>query len=1048
MKTAIEISKAFARAYLEEKDLCQAVELLSDDVQWIGVSVFERAYNREEARRLMEKEFEREHSRCELSYRKETFVPVAGEAGCVFLDILRKDSENETLVAQFRMGCVTRMEEDELRICSVHISEATTELKSWADKVPVRIAIIEKTGNVSRTIYMNEECCQMLGYTGEDAYRIFGGDVLNGVHPEDVPKIIRGIQHADEENIRLKSVVRLRQKDESYRWVQVEANRIHKSEGGSVLCAVCTDVHDETILKLDLEVRYNEECAYRDMVLQNMLGSFKINLTRDLLMDVHSPLLSPEEIRKCRSASGFLEKIFLALPYEAERVQLRKNFSRTALMRNFKKGKTNLTCEHRIYDADGSIIWVSTTINMIINPHTKDVEAFLYTQNIHNEKIFQSMIDCAVLVDYDYMAYIEYATDHFTIFNRKIGQPATPPDSGFYSGSLDSYAVEWAEDPDAYRKSMCYETVISQLDQNGDYVCFVTIKLPDGELLYKRNRFSYLDRENRVIMLSRTDVTEAFREEQKRTEMLKNALDSARLANQSKSEFLSRMSHEIRTPMNAIIGMTAIASQGVDSPDRVSDCLYKINISSRFLLSLINDILDMSKIESGRLVIKNEKIPFEEFVNGINAIVRTQATNRGVSYETSVDSSVENYYIGDAMKIQQVLINILTNAVKFTDFGGKVHFSICQVKNEGGEAVLRFTVTDDGVGISEEFLPHVFEPFMQEHVGNTSTYSGTGLGLAISKSIVNLMDGEIEVHSRLGEGTQFAIELKLGVVEEDNVGKKAEKYRIAKDMKALIVDDDVSVCEHTQMILREIGIEADWVNSGRQALRQVAYTCQKNEFYDVIFVDFKMPDMNGIETTRKLRHMTGSDATIIIMTSYECNAIEADAYNAGVDVLLGKPLFRTSLMNAIGRATTGKTKEAGYRRNTEKFDFQGKRVLLVEDHELNIELATMLLGSKNMKVEVAVNGKEAYDMFAESQPGYYNVILMDIRMPVMDGLMSAKYIRGLEREDGKTIPIIAMTANAFEEDIEKSRAAGMNAHLSKPIDPKLLFETVSSFVNQ
>ncbi|MEG2213781.1 MAG: response regulator, partial [Clostridiales bacterium] len=453
----------------------------------------------------------------------------------------------------------------------------------------------------------------------------------------------------------------------------------------------------------------------------------------------------------------------------------------------------------------------------------------------------------------------------------------------------------------------------------------------------------------------------------------------------------------------------------------------------------------MSRIESGKMLIRHEEIPFEAFLNEINSLCRTQAQGKGVEYEAVCTSFTEDTYIGDAMKLQQVLINILTNAIKFTPAGGKVQFIVHQEKTDQNEAVMRFTVNDTGRGISAEFLPHLFEPFEQQCGGATTTpYAGTGLGLAICRNLVDLMGGKISVNSIEGVGSEFAVEVKLGIGAQNRQDVRLQLPGQLKNGKMLIVDDDILVCQHIQHILLDMGLAAEYVVSGAQAVDTVWAQWSKQQCYDIILVDWKMPGMDGIETIREIRKIVGSTAIFIIMTAYDWVELEAEAKQVGVDLLLAKPVFKSPLGAILTKIYNGNELSTELILPQE-YDFTGKRVLLVEDHLLNIEVAKKILGAKHLTVEIAENGLQAIETFAQKNEGYYDVILMDIRMPVMDGLTAAKSIRQMRKGDAKTIPIIAMTANAFDEDIEKTKAAGMNAHLVKPIEPQLLYQTMQRF---
>ncbi|MEG0216090.1 MAG: response regulator, partial [Hungatella sp.] len=528
------------------------------------------------------------------------------------------------------------------------------------------------------------------------------------------------------------------------------------------------------------------------------------------------------------------------------------------------------------------------------------------------------------------------------------------------------------------------------------FTTFCRIQEADGRISRKKLQFSYLDKRRKKIIATRTDVTAIYHEEQRKNEALKDALLAAQQANAAKSEFLSRMSHEIRTPMNAIIGMSTLAAGCVNDPVQVSEYLSKVGISARFLLSLINDILDMSRIESGKVLIRREKIPFEEFIGGINSICNAQAQQKGVEYEALLTSFTADAYIGDAMKLQQVLINLISNAIKFTPVGGRVQFLVHQEKISRDEALMKFTINDTGIGITEDFLPKLFEPFEQERTGSTAPYSGSGLGLAICKNLMDLMGGKISVNSIEGVGSEFVVEVNLEISEESKQAERLKSNLHFENLKALIVDDDILICQHTREVLLDMRMQAEYVVSGSKAVETVREKWAHKEYYDILLVDWKMPDMDGIETTREIRSIVGPEVTIIIMTAYDWAAIEVEAKQAGVNLLISKPLFRSSLCSAFEKIYGDKTVQVKMTQ-PQAYDFTGKRVLLVEDHLLNVEVAKKLLNAKHLEIEVAENGLRAIEIFAQREAGYYDAILMDIRMPVMDGLTSAKSIRQMSK---------------------------------------------------
>ena len=545
-----------------------------------------------------------------------------------------------------------------------------------------------------------------------------------------------------------------------------------------------------------------------------------------------------------------------------------------------------------------------------------------------------------------------------------------------------------------------------------------------------------------AVGLGFTVIDQEMRETLARSHALAEALSAAEDANKAKTVFLSNMSHEIRTPMNAIIGLNNIALADESISDKTREYLEKIGTSAHHLLGIINDILDMSRIESGRMVIKNEEFSFAKALEQVNTIISGQCRDKGLSYDCHIHGTVEDYYIGDDMKLRQVMINILGNAVKFTPEGGKVQFIVEEVARLDNKSSLRFTISDTGIGMSEEYLPKLFDAFSQEDSSSTSKYGSTGLGMPITKSIVELMNGHIEVESTKGVGTTFTVTVTLTV--SDTMQRPIDDDFIhPHDMCVLVIDDDPVACEHAQVILGQVGISCETALSGHEGIEMVKLRHARRDPYHLILVDWKMPELDGLETTKRIRSAVGNETPIIILTSYNWEDIEEEARAAGVDTFVSKPLFAGSVLDEFREAFA--RKNAQLVRDT--IDLTGCRILLAEDVLVNAEIMMMVLSMREMEVDLAENGQIAVDMFADHEPGHYVAILMDMRMPVMDGLEATRTIRAMEREDAKTIPIIALTANAFDEDVQRSMQAGLNAHLSKPVEPDVLFETLEGLLH-
>ncbi len=548
-----------------------------------------------------------------------------------------------------------------------------------------------------------------------------------------------------------------------------------------------------------------------------------------------------------------------------------------------------------------------------------------------------------------------------------------------------------------------------------------------------------------TIGLGLTVIDAEMRESMAQQQALSDALSSAEQANKAKTAFLSNMSHEIRTPMNAIIGLDNIALNDPETPPRTREYLEKIGSSADHLLQLINDILDMSRIESGRLTFRNEEFSFPQLLKAINTMFSGQCADKGLDYQCHINGEVDDYYIGDNMKLRQVLINILGNAVKFTPAGGKVSFEVERKAHFDGKTALQFTISDTGIGMSEAFLPHIFDTFAQEDSTTTNRYGSSGLGLAITKNIVEMMNGNIEVKSVKGEGSTFVVSVTLADSPHNASENDIEEIHPG-EMTVLVVDDDPIACEHAKLVLEKAGIAAEIAVSGTEAVEMVRLRHARREPYNLILVDWQMPEMDGVEATRQIRSIVGNESAIIILTAYRWDDVFEEAMQAGVDCFIPKPLFAATVLEEFRSAM--KRKGVLIRRQEKKAELSGRRILLAEDIQVNAEIMIMLLQMRNIKAEHAENGRLAVEMFASHPAGYYDAILMDMRMPEMDGLEATRRIRALDRADAKEIPIIALTANAFDEDVQHSLQAGLNAHLSKPVQPETLYETLEGLIRE
>ncbi|MBQ8973964.1 MAG: response regulator, partial [Clostridia bacterium] len=569
----------------------------------------------------------------------------------------------------------------------------------------------------------------------------------------------------------------------------------------------------------------------------------------------------------------------------------------------------------------------------------------------------------------------------------------------------------------------------------------------NGMDLYERVRIAGVrrpeDRDDHIVHAVGMGFAEVDAETRKtlaQGEALRDALAAAEDANRAKTAFLSNMSHEIRTPMNAIIGLDNIALADPSISESTKEHLEKIGASAHHLLGIINDILDMSRIESGRMTIKSEEFSFAKALAQVNTIISGQCNEKGLRYECRMQGDVQNYYIGDDMKLRQVMINILGNAVKFTPEGGSVTMTIALAARFNGKSTLRFTIRDTGIGMSKEYLPKLFDAFTQEDSSSTNRYGSTGLGMPITKSIVELMNGNIEVESEKGKGTTFTVTVTL--LDSDRKDEGDDTALRPHEMCVLVIDDDPIACDHAQLVLGQVGISCEKALSGTEGLEMAKLRHARREPYNLILVDWKMPEMDGLETTRQIRAAVGNETPVIILTSYSWDDIADEAMAAGVDSFVSKPLFAGNVLDEFRDAFNKKNAQLVSR----TADLTGKRILLAEDVAVNAEIMMMVLAMREMIVEHAENGRIAVEMFESHEQGYYDAILMDMRMPEMDGLEATRRIRAMHRSDAASIPIVALTANAFDEDVQRSMQAGLNAHLSKPVEPEALFNTLEGLV--
>ena len=896
-------------------------------------------------------------------------------------------------------------------------------------------------------IWRSREYMEMMEGAEEELDSLEGHGTMATVYPDDREEIAYLFRNHVARDGSNRVTIRKYTVKGNLLWVCIHYAFV-KENGAQYAYCTYLDVTDLMESQRQAQVMYDGLNRELSTIAGESLAVLRFNLTEGVVEEIQGRDLY-ETDRVGMSVREMMNVRLEHMPLESDRETCRKTFTMPNLMEHYYQGDGPISVVVFSNRQSGRQCFVKCTISIRKNLVTSDWMALGVETEYDSQKVAEVLNGKILAQQYDMVCYLaggSYGVAIGDADNIVKGSIFPKERNGNYMRYLREQVIpaasEAVHDPEELLEALSLETVARKLAEREPYTVDVTCDI-DDEIFNKRFMFYLVDPKTEFYILLKSDITDLLREQREQNNLMAQALEEARQANVAKTAFLSSMSHEIRTPMNAIIGLDSIALKEPGLSPRTREQLEKIGGSARHLLNLINDVLDMSRIESGRMVLKSEEFSFASMIEQINAMIHSQCYDRGLEYECEIHGSVDDYYIGDDMKLKQALINILGNAVKFTPAPGKVSLSVERTARFEAHSTLRFIVKDTGIGMDAAFLPRIFDAFSQEDGTRTNKYGSTGLGMAITKNIVEMMNGNISVRSEKGVGSEFTVNVTLK--NSDRTGAESADFR-PQDMRALIIDDDPIAREHAQMVLEEVGVAADTCQDGEAALKLLEVRHARREPYNLILVDMKMPGENGVEVSRKIRELYNNESAIIILTAYNWDDIVADAVEAGVDSFLSKPLFVSGILPELRQAAMRREQTAPPE-ETRRADLNGRRVLLAEDMPINAEIMLELLDMRGMTAEHAENGQIAVQFFSEHPAGYYDAVLMDVRMPVMDGLDAAAAIRALDRPDAKTIPIIAMTANAFDEDVQRSLQAGMNAHLSKPVDPERLFDALETLIH-
>ncbi|MCM1529974.1 MAG: response regulator [Alistipes sp.] len=930
--------------------------------------------------------------------------------------------------------------------------------------------IEERNRRLANTLSMQEEMSESLGvgifaYTlperevliqNQEARRIFSrmglvddgvANIMKTVTDIDRPHLIRAVERLNTPGDRTSYILHSPTVNGEMQTLKNDTKLLQFADGQRYILSAISDITEQELMEKRLD---EERRQYRNALAMDSEAFFTFDLTDGIIYD---NVIS-------RNNTDLIKELGLSVPvsydelarrwFSPDRIVSRTSdvemvYSRERLLELFKAGTSILDFEYHV-PKEGKYRRVLTLLYKIRGSIYASFIIYDITSSRHEEKQRRSMIESLGMI---YTALCLFSFRHGTY--KAFKQRGDLAEKLHATGELDEFIRVYSEEfvlpeykdriasflsTDSIRKALKDSDFTSiEYQRKGIGWCRITIVASERD-------------ENGMVesaVFAGSCIDGEKRADLAQQEALRAACESANIANSAKTDFLANMSHDIRTPMNAIIGLTAIAGTHIDDRERVADCLSKITISSKHLLGIINEVLDMSKIESGKMELHEDEFSLPDLIDNLIAMSKAEIGAKRHQLKVTINGIDHERVVGDSQRIQQVFMNLMSNAIKYTPPGGNINLSITEkITNKPRIGCFEFIFEDNGIGMDEEYQKHIFEPFSRaRNDERVEKIQGTGLGMPITNNIVQMMNGNIDVKSRLNEGTKITVTLFMKLkAEEDELHSKE-----LIDLPVLVADDDETACIYTCDMLNELGMKGEWVLTGEEAVERTVQHHELGSDFFAVIIDWKMPGMDGIETTREIRRRVGKNVPIIIISAYDWSDIELEARAAGANAFISKPLFKSRMLHLFNELVDGgdEKKAASELGEYTKDKFAGKRALLVEDNGLNAEIAGEILEMAGLTVEFARDGKEAVDIMTEAEDGYYNIVFMDIQMPVMNGYEAARAIRTLPGDYPKSVPIIAMTANAFAEDVAAAKNAGMNEHIAKPLDFAQLMNTLRKY---